>query len=120
MKSQVLTHGGDWAGFEEEYGYTPLDLSANVSPFGVPEGVKEAIRDGVEEADRYPDPLCRALRKAIAEARNTEASYCLCGNGAADLSLWRNGRKKRWSRGLPLRNTARRWKPWIAAWNRIF
>ena len=85
MKSQVLTHGGDWAGFEEEYGYAPLDLSANVSPFGVPEGVKEAIRDGVEEADRYPDPLCRALRKAIAEARNTEASYCLCGNGAADL-----------------------------------
>ena len=67
MKRQVLTHGGDWAGFEEEYGYTPLDLSANVSPFGVPEGVKKAVRDGVEDADRYPDPLCRALRKAIAD-----------------------------------------------------
>ena len=85
MKSQVLTHGGDWAGFEEEYGYTPLDLSANVSPFGVPEGVIEAIREGVEEADRYPDPLCRALRKAIGEARDIDPAYCLCGNGAADL-----------------------------------
>lgn len=85
MKHQVLTHGGDWAGFEEEYGYAPLDLSANVSPFGVPEGVKKAVCDSVEQADRYPDPLCRSLRKAIGEARGIDAAYCLCGNGAADL-----------------------------------
>lgn len=85
MKRQVLTHGGDWAGFEEEYGYAPLDLSANVSPFGVPDGVKKAVCIGVEQADRYPDPLCRSLRKAISEARGMDERYCLCGNGAADL-----------------------------------
>lgn len=85
MKRQVLTHGGDWAGFKEEYGYIPLDLSANVSPFGVPEGVKKAVCDGVEWADRYPDPLCRSLRQAIGEAHHLPMDCCLCGNGAADL-----------------------------------
>lgn len=29
-----LVHGGDWAGYEAEYGATPLDFSANVSPLG--------------------------------------------------------------------------------------
>ena len=37
-----LIHGGDWAGFETEYGKAPLDLSANLSPLGMPEGVKAA------------------------------------------------------------------------------
>ena len=41
--SGKLLHGGDWAGFEREYGYEPLDFSANVSPLGVPEGVQRAI-----------------------------------------------------------------------------
>ena len=39
-----LTHGGDWAGYQEEYGGQPLDFSANVSPLGVPPGVRKAIR----------------------------------------------------------------------------
>ena len=25
------THGGDWAGYETEYGFLPLDFSANIS-----------------------------------------------------------------------------------------
>ena len=39
---QKLTHGGDWAGFEAEYGRPPLDFSANVSPLGVPWAVRRA------------------------------------------------------------------------------
>ncbi len=85
MKKTTLTHGGDWAGFEAEYGKTPLDLSANVSPFGLPQGVKDAIIQSLDHADRYPDPLCRALRKAISEAKNVPEEMILCGNGAADL-----------------------------------
>lgn len=81
----TLVHGGDWAGYMTEYGVMPLDFSANVSPLGVPEGVHDAICRAASQADRYPDPLCRALRTAIAEREKVSPAYILCGNGAADL-----------------------------------
>lgn len=83
-----LVHGGDWAGFEAEYGRAPLDFSANVSPLGVPQGVRNAIVAAVADADRYPDPLCRTLCRRIAEKENVSPRWILCGNGAADL-IWR-------------------------------
>lgn len=83
-----LVHGGDWAGFQTEYGYTPLDFSANVSPLGVPQGIQTAIANAAKTADRYPDTLCRALRQAIGKEENVPPEWILCGNGAADL-IWR-------------------------------
>lgn len=83
-----LVHGGDWAGFEAEYGCPPLDFSANVSPLGVPSGVQAAIAAAAAGADRYPDPLCRALCSAIGAAEHLPPEWILCGNGAADL-IWR-------------------------------
>lgn len=79
------THGGDWAGFEQEYGTLPLDFSASISPLGVPEGVLRAICDAAARADRYPDPSCRALRAAIGDKEGVPAENILCGNGAAEL-----------------------------------
>ena len=83
-----LTHGGDWAGFAAEYGRMPLDFSANISPLGLPEGVRRAIAEAAAGQDRYPDPLCRQLCAAIAKSRDLPAEWVLCGNGAADL-IWR-------------------------------
>lgn len=80
-----LIHGGDVAGYREAYGREPLDFSANINPFGLPEGVKKAVIGALAEADRYPDPLCRRLCRAIAGAEGTPAEAVLCGNGAADL-----------------------------------
>ena len=82
-----LVHGGDWAGYSEEYGTRPLDFSANVSPLGVPQGVQQAIAAAAQTADQYPDPLCRSLCQKLAEHENVPASWLLCGNGAADLIL---------------------------------
>ena len=79
------THGGDWAAYEREYGATPLDFSANVSPLGVPAGVRDAIIAATGEIDRYPDPECRILRHAIAVHEGVTAGQVLCGNGASDL-----------------------------------
>ena len=79
------THGGDWAAYEREYGAPPLDFSANVSPLGVPEGVRATIAAAAGEIDRYPDPECRALRHAIAAREGVTAGQVLCGNGASDL-----------------------------------
>lgn len=83
--NRILSHGGDWAGFEQEYGKKPLDFSSNVSPLGVPERVQAAIRQAISAAALYPDPLCRSLRRAIAEAEGVPAAWCLCGNGSAGI-----------------------------------
>jgi threonine-phosphate decarboxylase len=96
-----LIHGGDWAGYRAEYGREPLDFSANVSPLGVPDGIKAAIAGALDTADRYPDPLCRALCGAIAEKEAVPASFCLCGNGAADL-IFRFAAAKKPKRALIL------------------
>ncbi len=74
-------HGGYLA--EDVTGY--LDFSANISPFGMPDKVKEAARAAVERSDRYPDPHCLGLRQAIAEKYSVASENVICGNGAADL-----------------------------------
>ena len=91
MEEQIISlpHGGDWAGFAAECGALPLDFSASVSPLGLPEGVRDAAAQALREADRYPDPLCRALRRAIAAEEEVEeemvlgGSHLACSLGAA-------------------------------------
>lgn len=78
-------HGGDWVGYQLEYGREPLDFSANTSSLGFPPGVRRAVIDSLETVDRYPDPKCRALRFALSERHQVPADRILCGNGAADL-----------------------------------
>ena len=82
---QELIHGGDWAGYAAQYGGKPLDFSANVSPLGLPDGVRDAVIRSLDGAGDYPDPLCRALREAIAGAEDVDPDWILCGGGAADL-----------------------------------
>ena len=83
--SELLTHGGDWAGFLSERGKLPLDFSASISPLGVPGGVRAAVRQAAGQMDRDPDPLCRALRESISEYELVPPQQILCGNGAAEL-----------------------------------
>lgn len=78
-------HGGDWAGFEREYGRAPLDFSANVNPLGMPPGARAAAEAALAQAGSYPDPHCRALREALSAAEGVPPEWILCGNGAADL-----------------------------------
>ena len=94
-----LVHGGDWAGYRAEFGCDALDFSANVSPLGLPAGVAAAIINALPTADRYPDPLCRELRAALAGAEGVPADWILCGNGAADL-IFRLARAVRPRRAL--------------------
>ena len=48
-----LTHGGDWAGYAAQYGGMPLDFSANVSPLGLPQGVRQAVARALDGAAVY-------------------------------------------------------------------
>ena len=78
-------HGGDRMGYELEYGRKPLDFSASISPLGLPECVKRAVIEGMEENSFYPDPYCRILREKLAVHLGIPAEWILCGNGASDL-----------------------------------
>ena len=78
-------HGGDVYSYAEACGCMPLDLSANINPFGIPETVKQAMHRAVEDCTRYPDPFCRAARRAIGAAEGVCPDWIYCGNGAADV-----------------------------------
>ena len=81
-----MKHGGDWSGFLNERGLIPLDFSANVSPLGMPPAALEAIKSlSVGDLARYPDPACRALRRAIAVRYGICDDQIFCANGAADI-----------------------------------
>lgn len=62
-----------------------LDFSANISPLGIPSGVKQAMIASIDELIHYPDPDCVELKKAIAKAESVREEFVECGNGGADL-----------------------------------
>lgn len=62
-----------------------LDFSANINPFGTPQGVLDAVSASLPLLRQYPDPYCRELVAAIAAYEGVPQSTILCGNGAAEL-----------------------------------
>ena len=81
----MLGHGGDIQGFVDEFGYEPLDYSANVSPLGLPDEVVSAIEGCIADLAAYPDPLCRKLTGALGTHHGIDPARILCGNGCSDL-----------------------------------
>lgn len=73
-------HGGDLYSRE-----ILLDFSANINPYGTPQGVKDAVAGSVDALCHYPDPYCRGLTAAIADFEDVPQSRVFCGNGAAEL-----------------------------------
>ena len=72
-----------------------LDFSVNVNPFGMPEGVREVLKDAALLSGSYPDITYRKLREAILahEKENCAAAQALVpsrivpGNGASELIM---------------------------------
>ena len=69
--------------------YMPADhiLSANESPYNLPDDIRYIIRKRVKHMDfnRYPDPLASELRDLIAEANGLERRNVVVGNGGDEL-----------------------------------
>ena len=76
-------HGGN-APFEGGNEHV-IDLSANINPLGLPDGVASAILRAIPDCDRYPDSFSTALREKISEFEGVEPSRLFCGNGASDI-----------------------------------
>lgn len=62
-------------------------VSANESPYGVPEPVRDAALAAVAATafERYPDPLADELRDAIAAWHGVDRSRVVVGNGGDEL-----------------------------------
>ncbi len=73
-------HGGDIYTHKDM-----LDFSASINPFGMPEPIKRAVTDAIDNCTAYPDAYCRELRKKLSEKESLSEKCILLGNGAADL-----------------------------------
>lgn len=85
-----LLHGGniydeDLQKLNKETGTGLLDFSANLNPLGIPDSVRNAVVNAIDQAQHYPDPLCRKLKAALAEEYQLPEEFFICGNGGADL-----------------------------------
>ena len=61
------------------------DFSVNTNPLGMPDPVKEALHQAVEEAENYPDIRAQALSAAVAEQLQVQKEQLVFGNGASEL-----------------------------------
>ena len=78
-------HGGDVYSYAARFGAPPVDLSANINPYGMPDAVRQAMHAAVDACTQYPDPFCRAARQAIGVAEGVDPGRIYCGSGAADV-----------------------------------
>ncbi len=86
LPHKEIIHGGDLVSAREQTGCSSLlDFSANVNPLGLPDSVRSAIIQGLEQSTAYPDPLCRDLRRALSRYEQVPERSILCGGGANDL-----------------------------------
>lgn len=80
-----MIHGGDITTYKEEFGSAPIDFSANISPLGLPQEIKDELTHALDDIIHYPDPLCRELTQAIATKDNINYDNIICGNGASEI-----------------------------------
>lgn len=88
LKKQLkMMHGGDVRQAAAVLSIHPadiLDFSTNISPFGLPDGVRFQLLS-TEEAGRYPDPEMRPLYAALSEAVGVPTEHLVIGCGASEL-----------------------------------
>jgi len=84
-------HGGDIRALAARAGLDAselLDFSANVNPFGPPDGVRDVLRtfaDDPSELAHYPDPTYVDVRAALGVSHGIDPDRVVIGNGSAAL-----------------------------------
>ncbi len=87
-----ISHGGNIYKKAKEMGIREediLDFSANISPLGLPEHIRQAMVKAIDQTINYPDPDCSRLKEAISKEDAVSETKIACGNGGADLcTVW--------------------------------
>ena len=80
--TEEFHHGGEISSKSAKI----LDFSVNTNPLGLPENVKIAIKNSIDDYEKYPDQNCTELRKKLISTRpNLAESEIIFGNGASEL-----------------------------------
>jgi threonine-phosphate decarboxylase len=81
-------HGGNIYEMARALGCSPweiLDMSSNVSPLGMPQGLKVALEKGWGEITSLPEVDSESLRGSFAASMGLEANQVLAGNGTTEF-----------------------------------
>lgn len=62
-----------------------LDFSININPLGMPENVRRALENAVNDAGHYPENGAFNIRNAIGKHFGIDAANVVCGNGASEI-----------------------------------
>ena len=85
-RKKTELHGGNiYKVFRERNIKDVLDYSSNINPYGIPESLKQAIRENLNILERYPDPDYIQLRSKIAFENKVDISSVILGNGATEI-----------------------------------
>ncbi|MDP6436176.1 MAG: histidinol-phosphate transaminase [Gammaproteobacteria bacterium] len=71
---------------EREYGVSnALKLASNENPFGVPDSVRTAMSEAIDNVRLYPDGAGFALSRALSEHLGVDPAWLTLGNGSNDI-----------------------------------
>lgn len=82
----IKKHGGNIYKFAEDNKINienVIDFSANINPYGLPEGVKKVF-DNMDVLLNYPDPDYKDLKGSIATFENLKSDQIIVGNGGIE------------------------------------
>ncbi|HEX7370088.1 MAG TPA: histidinol-phosphate transaminase [Rhodanobacteraceae bacterium] len=79
--------GHDLPALRERFGAAIAELGSNENPLGPSPRAMKAMRAGVAEAFRYPDPRGMQLKRALAEHLGVGAERIALGNGSHELLM---------------------------------
>lgn len=86
--SIINQHGGDLDAIERTYKIPReeiIDFSGNINPLGVPESIKNTIRENADMICTYPDVSYKKLRESIEDYTGVKSEYIVVGNGSTEL-----------------------------------
>jgi histidinol-phosphate aminotransferase len=82
------TAGLPSADASEKYGIDEVTkLASNESPYPPNPAIVEAVAKAVGEANRYPDPAAKVLRRRLAERHEVDPAQIAVGNGSCEILL---------------------------------
>lgn len=79
--------GHDIVALRRRFAESLVELGSNESPFGPSPRALQAIRDGLAQLHRYPDPLGSGLKRALAAQLRVDVGQLVLGNGSHELLM---------------------------------
>lgn len=64
-----------------------IDFSVNINPLGMPDAVRKALLEAVENCEQYPDIKAERLTECLAGRMGVQKEHILLGNGASELFM---------------------------------